>query len=408
VITYNEIDPYAADWTENLVREGLIAPGRVDRRSITDLTLADVKDLTQFHTFAGIGVWSYALRLAGWPDSAPVWTGSCPCQPFSIAGKGGGVDDERHLWPDWFKLIEQRKPSAIFGEQVASKPGLAWLDSVCADLEGAGYAFGAADLASAGAGAPHIRQRLYFCAFRMANDIRNGWTRRGGDGGGVENEGGRGYRPGVDSGAGGLADDDDDGREVLGQQGLSPDRDASFGHDADGRSATGGLVDTSSSRGEWNPGAISGTEGSAERRVRGLADLVVPAGPAGGLGHHHHHHHHHQGLPPRERETVVGAWGREEGRAVEQPSGSLGAPDRVFARDADWIGAAGATRGFWAGADWLPCRDGKWRPVEPGTFPLAHGAPARVGRLRAYGNAINAHLAAQFIRSSVEAFRLCM
>jgi DNA (cytosine-5)-methyltransferase 1 len=45
------------------------------------------------------------------------------------------------------------------------------------------------------------------------------------------------------------------------------------------------------------------------------------------------------------------------------------------------------------------CRDGKWRPVEPGTFPLAHGATARVGRLRAYGNAINAEAARIFIEA---------
>jgi DNA (cytosine-5)-methyltransferase 1 len=46
------------------------------------------------------------------------------------------------------------------------------------------------------------------------------------------------------------------------------------------------------------------------------------------------------------------------------------------------------TTGFWADADWIDCKDGKTRPVEPSTFPLAYGATARVGRLRAYGNAI--------------------
>jgi DNA (cytosine-5)-methyltransferase 1 len=53
--------------------------------------------------------------------------------------------------------------------------------------------------------------------------------------------------------------------------------------------------------------------------------------------------------------------------------------------------------GFWSAADWIPCADGKWRPVEPGTFPLAHGLPARVGRLRGYGNAIVPQVAAEFI-----------
>jgi DNA (cytosine-5)-methyltransferase 1 len=62
----------------------------------------------------------------------------------------------------------------------------------------------------------------------------------------------------------------------------------------------------------------------------------------------------------------------------------------------------GPVNGRWSDADWLFCRDGKWRPVEPGTFPLANGAPARVGRLRAYGNAINAEAAEAIIRAYME------
>lgn len=56
-------------------------------------------------------------------------------------------------------------------------------------------------------------------------------------------------------------------------------------------------------------------------------------------------------------------------------------------------------RSFWSDADWLGCRDGKFRPVEPGTFPLANGIPARVGRLRGYGNAIVPQVAAEFVKA---------
>jgi DNA (cytosine-5)-methyltransferase 1 len=161
---YNEIDPFAAAWLQRLINSGHIAPGIVDTRSIEDVKPDDLRGFTQCHFFAGIGVWSHALRLAGWPDDRPVWTGSCPCQPFSAAGKGDGFADERHLWPAFFHLIKERRPSAVFGEQVASKDGLAWLDLVHADLEGEGYTVGAADLCAAGIGAPHIRQRLYWVA----------------------------------------------------------------------------------------------------------------------------------------------------------------------------------------------------------------------------------------------------
>lgn len=59
--------------------------------------------------------------------------------------------------------------------------------------------------------------------------------------------------------------------------------------------------------------------------------------------------------------------------------------------------------GFWSGADWLGCRDGKFRPVESGAFPLANGIPGRVGRLRGYGNAIVPQVAAEFITAFVGA-----
>lgn len=167
---YNEIDPYAAEWLRSLIAAGLIAPGIVDERSVEDIEPNELLRFEQCHFFAGIGVWSHALRLAGWPDDRPVWTGSCPCQPFSAAGKGEGFADERHLWPAFFHLIKVCRPRVVFGEQTASKDGLQWLDLVQSDLEGSGYACGAVDLCAAGFGAPHIRQRLYWVADTNLSD----------------------------------------------------------------------------------------------------------------------------------------------------------------------------------------------------------------------------------------------
>jgi DNA (cytosine-5)-methyltransferase 1 len=161
---YNEIDPFCAEWLRNLIVAGHIADGDVDERDIRDVRATDLTGYRQCHFFAGIGIWSAALRAEGWPDDRQIWTGSCPCQPVSSAGKRQGHADERHLWPAFHALIAECKPAIVVGEQVASKDGREWLSAVRADLEAAGYAVGAADLCAAGAGAPHIRQRLYWMA----------------------------------------------------------------------------------------------------------------------------------------------------------------------------------------------------------------------------------------------------
>ena len=83
---YNEHDPFAVAWLRELIKANLIADGEVDDRDIQNVSPNDLRGFTQCHFFAGIAGWSYALRLAHWPDDRPVWTGSCPCQPFSIGG----------------------------------------------------------------------------------------------------------------------------------------------------------------------------------------------------------------------------------------------------------------------------------------------------------------------------------
>jgi len=159
---YNEFDPYAAQWLRNLIAAGHIAPGDVDERSIVDVRTDDLRGYEQCHFFAGIGGWSYALRLAGWDDTRPVWTGSCPCQPFSNAGRRKGKEDERHLWPYWYKLIAERLPSTVFGEQVVSAIAHGWLDDVQQGMEDKGYAFGSAVLPAISGQRGHGRDRIFF------------------------------------------------------------------------------------------------------------------------------------------------------------------------------------------------------------------------------------------------------
>jgi DNA (cytosine-5)-methyltransferase 1 len=159
---YNEFDPYAAQWLRNLISAGHIAPGDVDERSIEDVRPDDLRGYTQCHFFAGIGGWSLAARLAGWPDDRELWTGSCPCQPFSVAGARKGFEDKRHLWPVFKSLIQERQPPVVFGEQVASASK--WLNLVRGDLEALGYAVGAIPMEAASAHADHFRDRYWFVA----------------------------------------------------------------------------------------------------------------------------------------------------------------------------------------------------------------------------------------------------
>jgi DNA (cytosine-5)-methyltransferase 1 len=339
---YNEHDPYAAQWLRNLISAGHIAPGVVDERSIEDVHPNDLRDFTQCHFFAGVGVWSYALRRAGWPDDRPVWTGSCPCQPFSAAGQGAGFDDARHLWPAFAWLIAERQPSVVFGEQVASKDAGPWVDLVQADVEAMGYAFGAIPFPAAGVGAPHIRDRLYWVA---DSDSGAGGQGRPNFRGRAIGSNAKPWARSSSSMPVGMADLHSDGRDQ-GRIG----KPAAWDDGAERDSAAFRMGNTSS------PGL----------------DVSVSVSVSV------------SGIPGRASTAVKREASERAGVHIDRQN------------------PGGPVNGLWADADWLFCRDGKWRPVEPGTFPLANGATSRVGRLRAYGNAINAEAAKEFIAAYLE------
>ena len=176
---YNEFDPNAAAWLRELISSKLIPAGDVDERSIEDVRADDIRGYTQCHFFAGIGGWSLALQLAGWPEDRPAWTGSCPCQPYSTAGKQRGNTDERDLWPAFFRLIAECRPEFAFGEQVENAIRHGWLDRVYADLEREEYAVGAAVLGAHSVGAPHRRYRLYWGGVRVADSEGERFKKKG-------------------------------------------------------------------------------------------------------------------------------------------------------------------------------------------------------------------------------------
>lgn len=448
---YNEIEPYAAQWLRNLIAKGLIADGEVDTRSIVDVSPDELRGFTQCHFFAGIGGWPHALRLAGWPDDRPVWTGSCPCQPFSVAGKGAGIDDPRHLWPHFHRLISAVRPPVVMGEQVAGAAGYGWLDGVRADLEREGYASRGVDLPALAVNAPHIRQRLYWVACDMAHANEGGRGRRPRDGDG-ERDGQAGerhedHRVSAGGGEDRLDVADANVSAMRGRRGELPEKEgAEAGRSNNGSGCVGSFWDDHI----W----LTGSDGKSRRSQPGLPLLVN--GVSNCLANvlsicevaskRITDHAERSQADPGEVLRMVREHLYEGAGGEKQPTGvcsKLYAPQVLFdfmlsqtaarngATDSSSIKKAG--KETVAGAMRIMRMDGgfvhlscQWQsneqqrtqssdPLHELSFLLAcdaqafgeavfdaHAAINRVGMLRAYGNAICAPLAAEVIRAFME------
>jgi DNA (cytosine-5)-methyltransferase 1 len=386
---YNEFDPFAAQWLRNLIAAGEIADGDVDERSICDVRPDELRGYGQVHMFAGIGGWSRALRLAGVPDDRPVWTGSCPCQDFSSAGKAQGHGGARNLWPEMLRLIRECVPSTVFGEQVSAAIRFGWLDGIQTDLEENHYACGSAVVGAHSVGAPHIRQRLFWGAKRLADaSIESSQRHPGGF-------------PAAQAGIGGARPCDGDNEHG---------------------GTVGGLADLQGDRASTNR-----PEGRSESNVERDSTTLRLA--------------HRDGRnPSTKREQCSGEQRRFEGdgsgnAGVERLVETLQPRPQGHARHGDnrnepgrielqQNGSAPAT-GPWSRFSIIPTKDGKFRrvpaaielPIQPlvdgfsaslgvpcpERYPLSQKEKGRVGALRGAGNAIVPPLAANFIIAFMDA-----
>jgi len=365
-IYYNEFDAYCGQWLRNLGDADEIPRGYVDERSICDVVPTDLRGYRQCHFFAGIGIWARALRDAGWSDDWPVWTGSCPCQPFSGAGKRGGFSDERHLWPAWFWHIEHERPDTIFGEQVTGADE--WVDLVRGDLEAIGYTFGCVEIPSAGFGQANIRARTYWVA--KSPEFRR---RRGNYGNSTGLLGSVQIARRSDVGGMGNSDNARLQRHA-GNERDQTRRNIANGSIAETR-APSGMADAVSQ--QTLPADAGGfhAESCGDSGTRGVANASYVR-------------RERVGKPAPNPKATAGSGPKKDAELGSVRDYSSRLPDRIWDRGDP--------------VEWVYCRDEKWRPIEPGTLPLAPSNSSTVGRLRAYGNAINLRTATEFVRAFLD------
>ena len=376
---YNEIDEYAAQWLRNLIEKGLIPDGEVDTRSIVDVRPDDLRGFKQAHFFAGIAGWSLALKIANWPTDRQIWTGSCPCQPFSVAGKGKGVGDERHLWPDFFRLIRSCRPETIMGEQVAGAAGYGWLDGVRFDLESENYTIEAVDIPACSVNAPHIRQRLYWVAHPSDIGTRRELGETSEQGGGALDTRTEGIRQGNWScGSSGI-----DARNTVNLGNANAMRELQPQGSISNQ--CGWLGDTSSI--DMGDAISEGLEGQPWNGNHGeepgwlTQDEDGPVAKASGFNMANTNN-------TQWRQDITTRHDDHGQNAGWEESSS----DHGECRQSN----------FWNDAIWLDGADGKKRRSKPGVRLLAYGVSARVGKLRALGNAISPPLAAEVIKAYME------
>lgn len=106
-----------------------------------------------------------------------VISGGFPCQPFSVAGKRRGKEDDRYIWPEMLRVISELRPAWVVGENVAGIVNMA-LDQVYADMENEGYAVQALIIPACAVDAPHRRDRCAIVAWDANRRDRDAWAER--------------------------------------------------------------------------------------------------------------------------------------------------------------------------------------------------------------------------------------
>ena len=113
--------------------------------------------------FSDIKELTYEKLKANGINNIDIITGGYPCQPFSVAGRKKGEEDPRHLWPEYFRLVKELRPTWVIGENVSGHIKLG-LDTVLENLESEGYSARTFSISAASIGANHKRERVWILA----------------------------------------------------------------------------------------------------------------------------------------------------------------------------------------------------------------------------------------------------
>ena len=301
-------------------------------------------------------------------------TGGFPCQPFSVAGKQKGTSDDRHLWPEMFRIIKAFKPRYVIGENVRGiiniQDGVVF-ETVCTDLESEGYEVQPFIIPAAGVGAPHRRERVWIIANREESM--------------------------VDSNNHGL-EQYNETKKTTSWRGTSATTKSTsdVGNTQHNGSPTSEI-------GRRNEEINGGTEKRENRSFKfegtsGREDNENMENPRrtlrsrGELGAADEDETRKENANQLERSSSASRSNVADTESIESNVGGLEQRQRERSRQGEVGGASGSTQ-----------RSQNWWLVEPNVGRVAHGVPGRVHRLKGLGNSIVPQIAEEIGKALIKA-----
>ena len=319
-------------------------------------------------------------------------TGGFPCQPFSVAGKQKGTSDDRHLWPEMFRIIQEFTPRWVIGENVKGLTNIqdgVVFETVCTDLEGAGYEVRTFNIPAAGVGAPHRRERMWIVAHAKScgnsGELRN-----------LPKENEKLPRS--------KKQYENKTREFINAGSadvVNPDNDGSLATTIEGSSATSS---NNNEKGQNETSEFEGTSGS--RNSEDVADTYARLGN----GENEEVQSRGQtfdtsseGSTDMANTTSKRLEGQFRSKLQGTREGFTNSSEDDAHTNSERLEGFGAKHKLRNGKEEEQTSRNSWWLVEPNVGRVAHGVPGRVHRLKGLGNSIVPQIAEEIGRAIIKA-----